>query len=87
MSNRYKNVLYIGVTANLRERIIQHSSGTGSVFTAKYKCHFLVYYEEFNNIQRAIEREKELKNWKRLWKIDLIKKLNPDLRPLNDELW
>lgn len=80
-------MLYIGVTANLRDRVAQHSSGVGSLFISKYNCHFLIYYEEFNDIKLAIAREKELKKWKRLWKLELIKKINPDLHTLNDELW
>ena len=66
MSNKNRNVFYIGVTTNLRERVAQHVSGNGCQFTNKYKCHFLVYYEEFNNIETAIAREKQLKNWNRL---------------------
>ena len=87
MSNKNRNVFYIGVTADLRERVAQHASGNGSQFTNKYKCRFLVYYEEFNNIETAIVREKQLKNWNRLWKIETIKRFNTELRSLNDELW
>ena len=51
----------------------------GSVFTLKYKCRYLVYYEDYNSIDNAISREKQLKNWQRKWKIELIRKENPEL--------
>lgn len=87
LSNKHRTTLYVGVTNNLRERTMQHGDGTGSAFTSRYQCTDLVYYETFNNINEAIAREKQLKNWKREWKDELIKKINPDLRDLRDELW
>jgi putative endonuclease len=82
MTNKYRTTFYIGVTANLKERLIQHASGIGSEFTKKYNLTDLVYYEEFLDINQAIYREKQLKNWKRNWKIDLIKKINPTLETI-----
>lgn len=85
MANKYRKVLYIGVTSDLQTRIGQHKSGEGSTFTQKYNCHYLVYFEEYNDIHIAISREKQLKEWKRVWKEDLIKKLNPEMRDLSED--
>jgi putative endonuclease len=79
MTNKIRSVFYIGVTNNLETRVWAHKSNKGSTFTAKYNCHYLVYYEDYADIRNAIAREKQLKNWKRDWKIELIKKENPDL--------
>jgi putative endonuclease len=87
MTNKYKNVFYIGVTSNIRGRAYEHKNGTGSKFTSKYRCHYLVYYEWFQYINHAIEREKQLKNWHRDWKINLIKEENPLMIDLYDSLW
>ncbi|MFD1079917.1 GIY-YIG nuclease family protein, partial [Longispora fulva] len=57
----------------------EHKSGKGGVFTRKYSCNILVYYEEFMDIRQAIAREKQLKNWHREWKWNLIKMKNPEL--------
>ena len=81
LSNFGRTVFYIGVTNNLVVRILQHRNNE-SAFTAKYKCHFLMYYEDYADIRNAIAREKQLKNWKRGWKIDLIRKQNPGLDDL-----
>ncbi len=78
LSNFTRTVFYIGVTNNLVSRILQHRSNE-STFTAKYKCHHLMCYEDYADIRNAIAREKQLKNWKREWKIELIRKENPDL--------
>lgn len=79
LTNIERTTLYIGVTSNLSQRIWQHKQGKGSEFTAKYKLTILIYAEELGTISDAIEREKQLKQWKRAWKWDLIKKLNPEL--------
>lgn len=79
MSNIHRTVFYIGVTSNLECRVAQHKTGEGGVFTSKYKCHCLLFYEDYNHINKAIEREKQLKNWHRQWKINLIKETNPEL--------
>lgn len=70
-------VLYIGVTNDLERRIIEHKEGTLYGFTKKYRCHNLVYYEEFQYVDRALEREKQLKKWSRGKKMELIGILNP----------
>jgi putative endonuclease len=79
LSNFARTVLYIGVTNNLERRVWEHRNGEGGVFTSKYKCHFLMYYEDYSDIRNAIAREKQLKNWKREWKIELIRKENPEM--------
>ncbi|WP_159021598.1 GIY-YIG nuclease family protein [Formosa sp. L2A11] len=79
LTNTHRTTLYIGVTANLINRITDHQNGIGSVFTKKYNIKDLLYFEEFSDINQAIAREKQLKNWKREWKINLIKQKNPTL--------
>ena len=70
--------LYTGVTNDLIRRVGEHKEGKGSVFTSKYKCHKLVYYEEFGLIDQAIVREKVIKKLSRANKEKLINKLNPE---------
>jgi putative endonuclease len=82
LSNRNRTVFYTGVTADLSRRLEQHRSAKGSAFCQKYNVVHLLYYEVFYDITIAIEREKQIKNWKRAWKIDLIKSKNPDMRDL-----
>jgi putative endonuclease len=75
---------YIGVTNNIIRRVEQHRAGLGSAFTRKYKIYRLVWYEEFADIQEAIQREKTMKEWPRIWKINLLERSNPhwiDLYP------
>ena len=87
MINKYKNVLYIGVTSNLKVRIYQHENHLlERSFTSKYNVEFLVYYEYFENIEHAILREKELKGWRREKKDALISSRNPDWIFLNEEV-
>lgn len=86
MSNKSRSTLYIGVTSNLEARVLEHKSGEGSKFTSTYKCFELIFYEYHNKISHAIEREKQLKNWHREWKLNLIKKENPDLKDLSESI-
>ena len=78
LSNRKYGVLYIGVTSNLVKRIHQHKNKYVPGFSQKYNLDKLVYYEIFDHIQSALQREKQLKKWRREWKIDLIDSLNPE---------
>ena len=78
MSNRKDGVLYIGVTADLSRRIIQHREGKGSAFCRRYGLTRLVYAEEHDSIEDAIAREKAMKAWKRAWKIELVEGVNPE---------
>jgi putative endonuclease len=82
LTNTYRTTFYIGVTSNLSKRIIEHQNGIGSIFTKKYNLKDLIYFEEFSNINQAIAREKQLKNWKKEWKMNLIKEINPKLQTL-----
>lgn len=84
MSNHKRTTFYIGVTNNLERRVAEHKAEVGSVFTSKYKLDDLLYYERIYGIEQAIEREKQLKNWKRKWKIDLIKSINPHMLDLTE---
>lgn len=86
MANANNGVLYIGVTNDLVRRVAEHAEGGGSVFTRKYNCHKLVYFEVFPDIEQAIAREKQLKNWKREWKNQLVETINPDWRDLAGEI-
>ncbi len=77
VTNKTNTVFYIGVTSDLQERIWQHKQKVFKGFTSKYDCNRLVYYEEYQWIQDAIAREKQLKAGSRQKKIDLIVALNP----------
>jgi len=83
MTNAYRTTFYIGVTSNLKSRVLKHIEGIGSKFTKKYNIKDLIYYEEFLSIEQAIAREKQLKNWHKGWKLNLIKEMNPTLKTLN----
>ena len=74
--------IYIGVTSDLIARLWQHRNGASPGFTAHYKVHRLVHYEFFADMPAAIAREKQLKNWHRQWKINLIAEANPEWRDL-----
>lgn len=78
MTNQYRSVLYTGVTSNIEGRVYEHKTGRGGFFTSKYKCHYLAYYCELEDIQAAIEREKQIKKGTRAKKIELIESFNPD---------
>ena len=82
MTNAYRNVLYIGITNDLNRRYREHKSGLIDGFTKKYRCQVLVYYEEYQRIEDAIAREKQLKNWSRAKKYVLIRRLNPKMEDL-----
>jgi putative endonuclease len=86
MTNAYRTTFYIGVTSDLRARVWQHVNGEGSLFVKKYRLYDLVYYEHFHRITDAIDREKQLKNWHKDWKINLIKSINPTIKDLKEDL-
>ena len=85
MSNKNVTTFYIGVTNDLERRVKEHKEGNGSEFTSKYNLTNLLYYEIISDIKTAISREKQLKNWHREWKINLIKELNPSMTDLASE--
>ncbi len=84
VTNKYNRVLYTGVTNSLVRRSAEHGEHRGSVFTEKYNCGKLVYYEVFPDIEQAIVREKQLKHFKREWKDQLVNAVNPEWRDLNE---
>jgi putative endonuclease len=86
LSNQHNNVLYVGVTNNLIRRIAEHKAKINKGFTYKYNCDKLVYFEKFTSIVDAILKEKQLKNWKREWKNELINGKNPAWRDLSEEI-
>jgi putative endonuclease len=79
LTNKSRTVLYIGVTSDLQRRILEHKAGKGSQFSTKYKTFDLLYFEQLNGMQNAIDREKQLKNWHKDWKWNIIKEENPNL--------
>lgn len=86
LTNKRNGTLYIGVTSDLGKRTWEHKEKKIEGFTKKYGLDRLVYYEVFENIEYAIRREKQLKEWKRIWKLDLIEKKNPLWNDLYDEV-
>lgn len=83
ITNSYRTTFYVGVTSDLNRRILDHLDNKGSKFTSKYNLRDLIYFEEFTSIDQAILREKQLKNWRKSWKLNLIKEKNPTLQTLN----
>ena len=77
MTNRRNGVLYVGVSADLATRAWQHRQGANKSFSEQYGLTRLVYYEWHDRILDAIQREKNIKHWKRAWKVELIEKMNP----------
>ncbi len=76
MSNKYNSILYVGVTNNLKRRVFEHKEKIVEVFSSKYNCSKLVWYEETENIESAILKEKQIKKWKREYKENIIKNMN-----------
>lgn len=87
MTNETNSVLYTGMTNNLRRRVLEHKSGTGSEFTSKYKVSKLVYFERGNDVRAIISREKQIKGGSRKKKIALIDSMNPEWRDLHEDLF
>jgi len=77
--------LYIGMTNNLYVRVLQHKSGEIEGFSSKYHCNRLVYWESFDEVLKAIDREKQLKGWRRAKKIVLIEAVNPRWQDLAEK--
>ncbi len=86
LTNEYNKVFYIGVTTDLIKRIWEHKNKIADGFTKKYNLQKLVYYEAAGTIESAIIREKQLKNWHRKWKIDLVKTFNPTFEDLYSKI-
>ena len=86
LTNKSNEVLYIGVTNDLIRRVFEHKNKLVKGFTEKYNLTKLVFYETTNEIESAIMREKQLKNWHRQWKINLITEFNSRWEDLSDDL-
>ncbi len=87
LTNRNKSVLYVGFTNNLQVRLQQHVTNyNAESFTARYSCHWLVFYEIQQSAEQGINREKEIKGWRREKKLALISEFNPEWRFLNDDV-
>ena len=86
MASRRNGTLYIGVTNDLVRRVYEHKNDLVEGFTDKYRVHKLVYWEQSENIESAIEREKQLKHWKREWKLALIEERNAGWHDLYEQL-
>lgn len=86
MASKRNGTLYIGVTSDLIGRVWEHKNNILKGFTQKYEVHDLVWYEELERIDEAIYREKQMKTWKREWKVELIEKSNLDWKDLYPEL-
>lgn len=88
LTNSRKTVLYTGMTNSLEQRLVEHypDRNIDDHFTGKYACFYLVYYEDFNYVNDAIAREKEIKGWRRRKKDALITAFNPDWTFLNETL-
>ena len=86
LASKHNGTLYIGVTSDLVKHVYEHKQDLAAGFTRKYSVHNLVYYEVSDSIESAILREKQLKKWKREWKIRLIEKTNPGWDDLYQEL-
>ena len=86
MTNKGNNVFYTGVTNNLLKRVFEHKEKLAEGFTKKYNINKLVYYEIFEDIRNAIEREKQIKGGSRQDKVNLIKKTNPEFKDLYDDI-
>jgi len=86
LASKPRGTLYAGVTSDLVQRIWQHKSGLVEGFTKQHAVHNLVWYETHGDMYAAIAREKAIKAWKRLWKIELIESANPDWRDLYSDI-
>ena len=87
MTNRRNGILYAGVTNDLSRRAFEHREGLIKGFTSQHRLKMLVYYEQFDDIRSAIQREKNIKRWPRAWKVRLIHKMNPEWQDLYDTLF
>ena len=87
LASERRGTLYIGVTNDLIRRMHEHKNGLVDGFTKKYHVHNLMYFQQCDNVESVIQREKQLKAWHREWKIRLIKETNPMWKDLTDSLF
>ncbi|MFU8833622.1 MAG: GIY-YIG nuclease family protein [Wenzhouxiangella sp.] len=86
LASKRNGTLYVGVTSNLVKRVWEHKNNLVEGFTQKYDVHQLVWYEVHEEMESAIAREKQLKGWRRAWKISLIEQENPEWIDLYDSI-
>ena len=86
LASKRNGTLYTGVTSNLIKRVWEHKQHAVAGFTKKYNVTQLVWYEVHETMESAISREKQIKNWKRVWKINVIEAMNPQWRDLYNDL-
>jgi len=86
VASRKNGTLYVGVTSDIAKRAAQHRHGLLEGFSKKYGCKHLVWHEHHDGIVSAIRREKQIKEWRRAWKLQLIEAINPEWRDLADDL-
>lgn len=86
LANHRDGTLYVGVTSDLLQRVWEHRNDAMDGFTKRYAVHRLVWYEQHENMESALAREKAIKRWKREWKVKLIEAGNPVWRDLYEEL-
>jgi putative endonuclease len=87
LASKRRGTLYIGVTNDLIRRVYEHKNGLNKGFTQKYNVNKLVYFQQCENVESVIQREKQLKAWHREWKIRLIEETNPLWNDLSDTLF
>ena len=86
MASGRNGTLYVGVTNDLVRRVYEHRNGLVPGFTSRYAVHQLVWFESTPSVDAAIHKEKQIKNWKRAWKVALIEEFNPAWSDLYDSL-
>ncbi len=86
VASRRNGTIYIGVTSDLPARIWHHKKGTYGGFSQRHRCSLLVWFEPHDTMNAAISREKQLKSWKRAWKLRLIEEMNPNWIDLFDQV-
>ncbi len=86
MASARRGTIYTGVTSNLVKRVYEHRNGLARGFTKTYCVHHLVWYEVHFSAESAISRERQIKKWNRLWKIQMIEEMNPEWKDLADSI-
>ena len=87
LASRRNGTLYTGSTEDLAKRMWEHKENGGSGFTRKHGVHMLVWYEAHETREAAFRRERQIKEWKRAWKIEMIERFNPGWRDISQEEW
>jgi putative endonuclease len=85
LASKRNGTLYVGVTHDLIRRVYEHKNDFVKGFTSKYSVHKLAYFEQCEDYESAVQREKQIKEWKRKWKLELIEKVNPEWKDLYEE--